>query len=430
VHARAADGNEELRMPVYSYVAMEDDRSLRKGTITADTPRLARDALRARGLRVRRVNSVSSASKREAPPGLATDPATDDNHPHRTARAKSRYAAKCVSFVRELATLLGVGTPLLEAIDAIAEQHAGRFHAVLLMLRDRVAAGATLAGAMREHPDVFDEMCVSITEVGETAGNLEGVLERLAEFKERSQILKDRVGTALLYPLIVFCMAISVSVFLMTFVVPKLLAGLVAAKRQVPLVTRIVKGASDALVNRWWLILIVVAALAALTAAVLRSAAGRRRWHRLQLRIPIVGDMIRKQAIVRMSVIISTLMRSGMVFARAVEIARRATRNQVFRDALQACAIAVERGQDIAPALNDTGAFPRVVVQIFAVGQHSGRLEEMLDRLAADYDRQLATTAQRLTAVLEPVLILLLVILVGFIAFATVLPMLEAANVL
>jgi type II secretory pathway component PulF len=131
-----------------------------------------------------------------------------------------------------------------------------------------------------------------------------------------------------------------------------------------------------------------------------------------------------------MSVIISTLMRSGMVFARAVHIARRATRNQVFRDALRACETAVERGQDIAPALKDTGAFPRVVVQIFAVGQHSGRLEEMLDRLATDYDRQLATTSQRLTAVLEPILILLLVILVGFIAFATVLPMLEAANVL
>ncbi|MDB5324097.1 MAG: ral secretion pathway protein GspF, partial [Phycisphaerales bacterium] len=270
----------------------------------------------------------------------------------------------------------------------------------------------------------------SITEVGETAGNLEGVLERLAEFKERSQILKDRVGTALLYPLIVFCMAISVSLFLMTFVVPKLLAGLIEAKREIPLVTRIVKGVSDALVNQWWLILLVGAGLVALIAALLKSPAGRRRWHRLQLRIPIVGDMIRKQAIIRMSVIVSTLMRSGMVFAHAVHIACRATRNQVVRDALRACETAVERGQDIAAALADTGAFPRVVVQIFAVGQHSGRLEEMLDRLATDYDRQLATTSQRLTAVLEPLLILLLVILVGFIAFATVLPMLEAANAL
>ena len=379
------------------------------------------------------MNTVSCASRHEEPAtgsAAAAGRATEDDRPRHTSRPKSRHAARTVSFVRELATLLTVGAPLLDAIDAIAEQRSGRFRAVLLMLRDRIAAGATLAGAMREHPDVFDEMCVSITEVGETAGNLESALERLAEFKERSQILKDRVGTALLYPLIVFCMALSVSLFLMTFVVPKLLAGLVEAKREIPLVTRIVKGVSDALVNQWWLILLAGAGLVALLGALLNSPTGRRRWHRLQLRIPIVGDMIRKQAIIRMSVIVSTLMRSGMVFARAVHIARRATRNQVFRDALRACETAVERGQDIAAALSDTGAFPRVVVQIFAVGQHSGRLEEMLDRLATDYDRQLATTSQRLTAILEPVLILLLVILVGFIAFATVLPMLEAANAL
>src|SRR4029450_2215954 len=122
-----------------------------------------------------------------------------------------------------------------------------------------------------------------------------------------------------------------------TFVVPELLAGLVAAKREIPLVTRVVKGVSDALLNQWWLILLVAVGLIASTAAVLRTRTGRRRWHRLQLRIPIAGDMIRKQSIARMSVIISTLMRSGMVFARAVEIARRGTRNQVFRDALHAC---------------------------------------------------------------------------------------------
>src|SRR2546421_8526896 len=179
-------------MPVYSYVALEDDRSLRNGTIVADTPRLARDALRARGLRVRKV--VSQAAR-----------GSSDSRPRggdgwRTSR---RHAPKTLSFIRELSTLLAVGTPVLEAIDIIAKQHTGRFHATLLMLRDRIASGAGLADAMRDHPGVFDEFCVNITEVGESSGNLESVLERLADFHGRAHALKDRGGGRLIYPSIV-----------------------------------------------------------------------------------------------------------------------------------------------------------------------------------------------------------------------------------
>ena len=140
--------------------------------------------------------------------------------------------------------------------------------------------------------------------------------------------------------------------------------------------------------------------------------------------------MKRKQAVTRIALVVSTLMKSGIVFVRAIQIAQRSTRNRVLRDALLRCETAVQGGRDIAQALEATGAFPAVVVQIFSVGQQSGRLEEMLDRLAVDYDRQVALAAQRLTAVLEPVLILVLAVVVGFIAFATILPILEAGNVL
>ena len=146
------------------------------------------------------------------------------------------------------------------------------------------------------------------------------------------------------------------------------------------------------------------------------------------MRVPVVGDLLRKQAVVRIAVVMSALLKSGIVFVRAIEIAQRSTRNVVLRDALARCERAVTRGQDIGEALADTAAFPPLVVQVFAVGQQSGRLEEMLDRLAKDYDRQLTTASQRLTAVLEPLLILAMVVLVGFIAFATILPMLEAAD--
>jgi len=155
----------------------------------------------------------------------------------------------------------------------------------------------------------------------------------------------------------------------------------------------------------------------------------RFAWHRAQLKIPIVGDLIRKQAIARIAVIVSTLMKSGLVFLRGIEIAGRATRNLVLKRALEDCGQAVQAGRDISDALQSTGAFPPMVVQIFSVGQHSGRLEEMLDRLATDYDRQVNTIANRFTSVLEPVLIIILALVVGFVAFATVLPLLEAGNV-
>lgn len=401
-------------MPVFAYKAIDSDASPACGLLTADTPRQARDLLRSRGLTVREVSTRASASA--GPAWLR-------------GIGGQRHGAKVVSFVRELSTLLGVGIPLLDAIDTITKQHAGGFKTSLLALRDRVSAGVSLADAMGEQPELFDELSVNMVEVGESAGTLEAVLDQLSQFKERSLSLKNRVATALIYPCIVLVMAVGVSVLLMTVVVPNLLSALVDAGRPLPFTTRVVKAASDGLVNWWWLMLVLVAGAAAALGAVLRTGRGRLAWHRLQLRLPLVGDLVRKQAVVRIAIVMAALLRSGVVFVRAVHIAQKSTKNLVLRDALARCESAVTSGRDIGESLAETRAFPPLVVQIFAVGQQSGRLEEMLERLAADYDRQLNTASQRLTAVLEPLFILVMVVLVGFIAFATILPMLEAANV-
>ena len=153
-------------------------------------------------------------------------------------------------------------------------------------------------------------------------------------------------------------------------------------------------------------------------------------WHRLQLRIPLVGDLVRKQAIARMSMVVATLLRSDVSFVRAVQIAQRTLGNRVLRQALEACEKAVYAGLDISVALEKTQAFPPLVIQVFAVGQASGRLEAMLESLAADYDTQVDITSGRLTALLEPVMMIALAFIVGFIAFATILPILEAGHVL
>jgi type II secretory pathway component PulF len=401
-------------LAVFTYKAADAQAMRLSGTIAADTPRQARDALRERGLVVQELQDVRPNA---AAPRLL-----------RFRRIRSSDAA-VTTFVRELSVLLTVGVPLTEALATLASQHRrGRFGSVILMLRDRVAGGASLAAAMRDMPEVFDELCVSITDVGEDAGTLEFSLDRLAEFRERWQQLRGKLATALIYPLIVVMMALFASLFLMTYVVPQILQPLVEQGQPLPLPTRVVKGASDFILAWWWLIGLILLLAACGFASVVASPRGRLAWHRFLLRVPILGDLILKQAIVRLAVVLGTLLRSGVVFVRAVQVAQRTTSNLVLRDALVRCERAIAAGEDIADALRRTGAFPPLVVQLFAVGQSSGKLEEMLDRLASAYDQQVATSSQRLAAILEPALIILLAGVVLMIVLATVLPILEAGN--
>jgi type II secretory pathway component PulF len=413
-------------MAVFTYKATDSHNEV-IGTIAADTPRQARDLLRERGLIVRDLAGYESPSKPAAAKAPSKRASLEFRLPFKSLfRGNLRHHS--TSFIRELSTLLSVGVPLLEALETISKQHQGRFQAAVLLLRDRVSAGISLGGAMREQPEVFDELCVNITEVGEDAGTLDTSLERLAEFRERAEQLKGRVSTALIYPIIVSTIAVFASIFLMTFVVPRILEPLVEQGLPLPFPTRVVKGISDFLVTWWWLIALVIFGAVSAFGAFLRSAEGRLRWHRFVLRIPVFGDLVRKQAIVRIAVVLGTLLKSGIVFVRALQIAQRTTTNLVIRDALKRCETAIVAGGEISVALEETKAFPPMVVQIFSLGQQSGRLEEMLDRLATAYDQQVSSAAQRLAAIMEPALIVMLALVVLFIVMATVLPILEAGN--
>ena len=402
-------------MAVFAYKAVDLYFKPAKGTIIADTPQQAREQLRAKGLTIQEVIHSTSANSSST---------------FRSRRLRRHLQPKVASFVRELSTLLGAGIPLVEALDSIAQQYKGHFQTCVLLLRDRICAGMGLAEAMREQPAAFDDLCTNITEVGEHTGTLDAVLTQLAEFKERSNLFKDRVGTALLYPTFVLLMGVGISIFLMTYVVPELLSALVSNGRPLPIATRMVKGLSDLLVQRWWIFSLTGVAAFVGARAGLKTRRGLLAWHRLQLRVPILGVWVRKQAVVRIALVLSTLLRGGVVLVKAVQIARSCTSNLILQDALKRFECALSAGQDLSVALEATQVFPRTVVQMMSVGQESGRLEEMLDRLAADYDQQLKTAAQRLTAMLEPLLIICLAIVVGFIAFATILPILEAGNAL
>ena len=385
-----------------------------RGTITADTPRQARDELRQRGLSIRDLVHHQVKDKRSILERYLT----------------RRQGGKATAMLQEMSTLLMAGIPLLQALDTIVRQHDGRFKQSILLIRDHVAAGGSLTEAMKQQPELFDELCLNIIEVGENAGTLDVALQRLVEFRRRAAGLKNKVANALIYPCIVMGLGVIVSVFLMTFVVPNLLSVLVERGKELPFATVEVKGVSDLLLNGWWAIVVGIGVVVAGTSAILNTDRGQRRFHRLQLRVPVLGELIRKQSIARMAMVMATLLKSDVTFVRAVQIAQRTVHNRVLRDALVACEQAVYGGRDIAQALEKTEAFPPLVVQVFAVGQASGQLDTMLSNLAADYDTQVDVVSNRLTAMLEPILMIFLAITVGFIAFATILPIMEAGNVL
>lgn len=400
-------------MAVFAYKAQTGQYRRVQGTVTADTPRQARDLLRERGLRVEEIKQYDERPKAWRIPLIG-----------------GSSASTLATAIHDLATLLSVGIPLVEALETISKQARGELRHSLIVLKDRVTAGANLAEAMAEQPHIYDPLCLHMVEVGENAGNLDEVLERLAEFKEQSLHLKDRVISALLYPAIVLTASLGVTIFLMTVVVPMLLTNLIEAGKPLPWPTRVLKGLSDLLVNHGqWLALAGLLIAIGLTVA-LSSPFGRRLWHRLLLKLPLLGPLALKQTLARISTVVATLLKSGIVLLKAMEIAARSTKNQIIREAIEESVQEAGAGQDIGVALEKKGIFPALVVQIFTVGQQTGRLEEMLERLAKDYDRQVNSMSTRLASALEPVLILTLGVFVGFILFATVLPILEAGNVL
>lgn len=404
-------------MAVYSYKAFDANRTSVSGVIAGDSPRQARDQLRSRGLTVREIREEANQARSELTRAFSFG-------------WPQNYQAKIAGMAGELSTLLSVGVPLSDALDTLIKQYKGRFKTSILMLRDQIEAGSSVAEAMSQQPRVFDALTINMVEVGENSGNLENVLRRLAEFKQKSLEFKDRVITALTYPGIVLTVSIGVSIFLMTFVVPMLLANLEEAGRKLPWPTMVLKYGSDFLLSYGlWMVAGLLVLFTTLVIS-LRTQTGKRYWYRLLMRLPVIGPMALKQEIARVAMVISTLLASGIVFLKAIEIAGRSTRNVLIRDALGACAERIGAGRDIGEAMEQADFFPQLVVHVFSVGQKSGKLEEMLQRLAEDYDRQVSSTSARLSAIIEPVLILVLAIFVGFILFATMLPILEAGNVL
>ncbi len=335
------------------------------------------------------------------------------------------------SIARQLATLLRAGMPLVPALSALVEQLRGTrsqnnpLAEIMEQVANDVNSGNTLADALGKHPNVFSSLFVNMVAAGETSGTLEDVLLRLAEILEKRAHLAAKVKSAIAYPLMMIVVAVGVVVFLMSVVVPSITTIFIEINRPLPWPTRLLISTSAFMKTYLVLIAIVVCAAFFGIVAGYKTKNGRLFADRTKLKLPLFGTLFLKLEIARLTRTLGILLVSGIPILSALEIAKQVIQNSFIADALDSVKDLVSRGDNIADAIRRTGLFPPIVFHIIATGQISGNIEEGLINIADMYDGEVELATKTLTSLLEPVILLFMGAVVGFIVLAILLPISE-----
>jgi general secretion pathway protein F len=396
-------------MPAFAYQALDTTGKTQRGVLQGDTARAVRGVLRERGL-----NPLSVDEVREGAAGGSG-----------FAR-RGLGAAQLALLTRQLATLLGAGLPIDEALGALSEQaDSERQRALTVALRARVTEGASLAQALREFPESFPDIFCATVAAGEQSGHLDSVLDKLADYAESSDALRQKVLAALAYPLLLTIVAVAVVTGLLGWVVPQIVGVFENMHQALPWPTRALIALS-AFVRHWgWLlVLLAVAAVVALRLA-LRREAIRYRWHATLLRLPLVGRLVRAANTARATRTLALLAGSAVPLLDALGIAAQVVPNLPMRKALRGAAFKVREGSAFSRALGDSGQFPPVALRLIASGERSGELPRMLEEAAQQQQRELDRWMTVLTSVLGPAAILAVGAMVLFIVLAILLPIFD-----
>lgn len=402
-------------MPIFEYRALTDAGDVITGILNADSPREARAKLRK--------DSVHVVAIEEA--------TTEVKGARRIAFQLPRFLQKKriaeVGLVtRQLATLLEAGIPLTDAIGALIEQIADQnLEKVFRNIRERVTQGASFGEALSFHSSYFNDLYVNMVKAGEASGSLDIVLTRLADYAAKQSKIRNKIGATLAYPIIMVIIGAIVVSVLMTFVVPKITQVVEQAGQKLPLATVVLIRVSRIFSNFWWAILIALFGLGALVKLVYRTERGRFFFDRFFLRMPIFGELFRKQAVSRFATTFSTLLKSGIPVLDSLVIVRNIVDNKVLANTIGEVHKKILEGADIATPLKASGVFPPVVGYMVAVGEQSGRLEAMLDKISEAYEDEIDTTTQKVMSVIEPLIIVVLSVIVAFIVLAILLPILQ-----
>jgi general secretion pathway protein F len=405
-------------MSVFEYVALDEKGRQRKGFVDAPGVAAARQKLREENVYPVEINQAADR-KETALAGVFK------------INIWQRVSANDVSmFTRQLSTLLGAGMPLVPSLSILMKQaNNPLLKKSLAQIREQVNEGKSLTESMSNFPQIFKPFYLNMVKAGEASGTINLVLERLADFSENQQALMSKIKSAMYYPIAVLFVGSAVIFLLMTFLVPKITSIFADMHQTLPLVTIILISVSNFLKSFWWLILILLAAgMAAFKYMTTGTEGGKRQWDNAKLKIPVWGQINRKIAIARFSRTLATLLQSGVPLLAAMEIVRNVVNNIIIGEAISKAGKDVEEGKGLSGPLAQSGIFPPLVTEMIAVGEQSGALENMLNRIATAYETEVQANIMVMTSLLEPLMIVVMAILVAFIVISILLPIFEMSQ--
>lgn len=409
-------------MGAYSYKALNEAGKTVKGILEADSERHVRSQLRAKKLKPLEVESASGQVDKNSDDSL--------NLSGWRQRLASRLNARDLSlFTRQLASLVHSGLPLDEALQATAKQaHKPHIKRIVLQVRTKVLEGFSLAQALGENPIAFNEMYRALVKAGESSGYLAPVLERLADYTQNSQQIQQRLQMAMIYPFVLLAISIGVIIILMALVVPKLVSVFAHSNHELPRLTRILITSSDFIVNYGAYLFIGIVLLVIGIRRLLRKEAYLRVWHSWQLRMPVVGDLVRQINAARFAATLSLLSASGVPLLQALTIAGQVMTNRLLQDSCEQVVNAVREGGSLSRSMENAGTFPPLLVQLVSSGETNGTLPQQLDNAARDQERELEMVLGMAMSLLEPATILFMGFSVCMIVMAILQPIFQLSQ--
>jgi len=401
-------------VPLFEYAGFDARGRKVAGTIEGAGRKAVSQALREQGVFPTELKEAALLRK----PGLL-----------RFGRRRRVPAAELAAATRQMATLLAAGLAIDDALATVVEQADQQLLSrTLARLREDVRQGEALHAALAKHPGVFPALYVSIVQVGEDSGTLDQAMHRLADFLEAQARIRARVQAALAYPVLMAFVGVGVLVFLFAFVVPKITRMLEEMGQALPWPTLLLIRLTDFLASYWWLLALLVAGAAVALSRYRQTEQGRLRLDRLQLKAPLFGQLLLLIITARLARTLATLLSNGVPLLKALGITRSLVSNRLLRQALEAATQRVQEGGSLAVALRESALFPPMLAQLTAAGEKSGQLEEMLYRVADSYEHQTDLSITGMLSLLEPVMILVMGCLVGFVVLAILLPIFEASQ--
>jgi type IV pilus assembly protein PilC len=398
-------------MPVFSYSFRDPSGAVQKGTAEADSEELLRQRFDEQGMQILEVEMI------------------------RARRAKARTygrvkLGKLALFCRQFSTMVDAGVSLVRCLDVLGQQtDDARLRKILADISERVEGGESLSRAMQRHPRTFSNLFIGLVRAGEVGGVLEEALQRLSHFLEKDVELRRKVRAAVTYPILVLVLAIAIVIFLVTFIIPKFIdvfkdLGI----KNFPAATQLLIDISNAITTKWYWIIGGLVLFLIIWKAFVSTQFGRRVADRVKLKMPVFGKLHHKICLARFSRTLGTLLTSGVPILQAMETVAGTVGNHIIADAVLEARARIREGDRIGDPLEKSRQFPPMVVHMISVGEESGSLDFMLQKIADFYEGEVESTLASLTAALEPILIVCLGFIVGFIVISMFLPLVQAIS--